>query len=297
MQERQERHKKRLYTKKFIVIQSGCDTFCTFCLTIYKRWSNRNRPLAEIIDEVNEFVALWWNEIVLTGVNLAAWWATHTRKIAENKFSELLEAILQKTSIERIRISSLWPEFLDDQFFELMHDSRFLPHFHFSIQHFDTGVLKLMNRNYDYERLDTVLTRIRSLNRPDRDLISIGADLIVWFPSESQEAFAHLCQCVEQYWLTKLHAFPFSPHQKWETVPAWSFADQISAAVKKERMDILLAVWDRVRETFINKNKGIKHTVLVEGTKDWTRSGWTWNYIHCQWEEQYHRGSLVEVVL
>ena len=126
----------------------------------------------------------------------------------------MLRAILQRTAIERIRISSLGPEFLDDEFFEIMEDPRIMPHFHFSIQHFNTEVLRLMNRNYDAVRLDDVLTRIRALNRPDAHLISIGADLIVGFPGETPEAFKQMLDAVVKYGITKLHAFPFSPHQK-----------------------------------------------------------------------------------
>ncbi|MDP2669595.1 MAG: hypothetical protein Q8O99_00890 [bacterium] len=80
---------------------------------------------------------------------------------------------MQKTRIQRIRISSLGPEFLDDQFFDVLTDTRFLPHFHVSIQHFDTQVLQHMNRNYDEQVLRDVLVRLRRLDRFDCDKISI----------------------------------------------------------------------------------------------------------------------------
>lgn len=285
----------RLHTKKFIVIQSWCDTFCTFCLTIYKRGSQRNRPLEEIIDEINEFVEQGGKEIVLTWVNLASRWATHTRKTQENRFSELLEAILSRTAIDRIRISSLGPEFLDDRFFQLMENPRFLPHFHVSIQHFNDAVLKRMNRNYDSAVLDRVLTGLRGLDRPDRELISIWADLIVGFPGESDEQFQQMVDAVEKYSITKLHAFPFSPHQKGETVPAGKLDGQLDIAIKKQRMDVLMATGDRVRNDFLAKNHGVTHPVLLEKKIDDHRQGRTPNYIELLVPDAgYTRGQVVE---
>lgn len=286
-----------LYTKKFIVIQSGCDTFCTFCLTIYKRGSQRNRSAEEIIDEIHEFVQQWGKEIVITWVNLASRWATNTRKPEENKFSDLLERILSRTKIERIRISSLWPEFLDEKFYELMQDTRFLPHFHVSIQHFDSHVLKRMNRNYDFAVLEDVLTNLRGLKRADRDYISIGADLIVGFPDETEQRFQFLLDCVERFRITKLHAFPFSPHQKWETVPAGRFDWQIPTAVKKERMQRLLQLGEQVRQDFEAINTWIQRDVLVEEKKDGL---WTWrtpNYLPVSMRGNYSRWQVVPFVI
>jgi len=93
-----------------------------------------------------------------------------------------LEAILEQTTIPRIRISSLDPQYLDDRFFELMNNPRLCPHFHLSIQSFSDTVLKLMNRAYDSKKLDEVLKKLRNLNRPDAELVSIGADIISGFP-------------------------------------------------------------------------------------------------------------------
>lgn len=299
-QERQKSFGKRLHTKKFLVIQSWCDTFCTFCLTIYKRGSQRNRPLKDILDEINEFVEQWGQEIVLTGVNLASRWATHTRKPKENRFSQLLESILNETKIERIRISSLGPEFLDDRFFQLMEDTRFLPHFHVSIQHFDDTVLKRMNRNYDGVVLDRVLTGLRSLQRPDRELISIGADLIVGFPGESEEQFQRMVDAVDKYQITKLHAFPFSPHQKGETVPAGKLDGQLNIETKKQRMDLLMAVWDQVRDRFLTLNQGTKRPVLLEKKIGDDRQWRTPNYIEVlvpDPQSTYKRGQVVEYMI
>lgn len=286
-----------LYTKKFVMIQNGCDTHCTFCLTILKRGKNRSRDLEDIIMEINEFVAGGGKEIVLTGINLAAWWSDSTRKPEQSKFSELLEAIIKYTSVPRIRISSLGPEFLDEKFFELMKNPRFLPHFHFSIQSFSDKVLKLMNRNYDVALLDDVLMCIRNLERDDKELISIWADIITGFPGETAEDFQKTLDGVRKYGITKLHAFPFSAHEKWESVPAAKLSDQIPFSQRKQRNAQLLAVGDEVRNEFITKNTWTKHSVLIEQIKWWKFHGWTENYIQVELDGEYKKGNVVEVVL
>lgn len=285
-----------LYTKKFVMIQNGCDTHCTFCLTILKRWSNRSRNLEDIIMEINEFVAGDGKEIVLTGINLAARWSESTRKPEQSKFTELLEAIIKHTSVPRIRISSLGPEFLDDRFFELIKNKRFLNHFHFSIQSFSDKVLKLMNRNYDAVLLDNVLTRIRNLDRDDKDLISIWADIITGFPGETAEEFQKTVEGVRKYGITKLHSFPFSAHEKWESVPAAKLPEQIPFSERKKRNAELLAVWDEVRNEFLMKNKGVKHKALIEWKQWWKFHAWTENYIQIELIWDYKRGDVIEVI-
>jgi threonylcarbamoyladenosine tRNA methylthiotransferase MtaB len=100
-------HQNNVYTKHFVLIQNGCDNHCSFCLTVMKRGKHRSRPLKDIIQEIQQIEIQGGKEIVLTGVNLMARGATHTRNPAESRFSELLEAILQETTIPRIRISSI----------------------------------------------------------------------------------------------------------------------------------------------------------------------------------------------
>ncbi len=287
----------QIYTKKFIVVQSWCDTWCTFCLTIYKRWQHRSRSLKEIIDEIKKFEDMWWKEVVLTGVNLAAWWASATNKPKESKFSYLLEQILNNTKIPRIRISSLWPEFLDKRFFEIVSDTRFLPHFHFSIQHFSDKILSLMNRNYNFALLEKVLTNIKNLKRADKDILSIGADIIVWFPWETKEDFNFLLKSIQQFGITKVHSFPFSPHLKWETVPAWKFPNQVPILEKKQREKQLVELSENLRKQWINSMKWKKFEVLIEENKDWKWYWWTQNYIQISLEWEYKKGDIVEVVL
>lgn len=286
-----------IYTKNFIVIQNGCDSHCSFCLTVQKRWPSQTIPADEIIDQINDFVDIWWKEIVITGVNLAAWWCSNTKKPEESQFSDLLQYILDETKIERIRISSIWPEFLDEKFFEVVKNPRFLPHFHFSIQSFSDNVLKAMNRNYDSQRLDYVLTKIRNLDRPDKDQISIWADIIVWFAGETDDDFQQTVEWIKKYKITKLHAFPFSSHDKGESIPAHLFKNQVPFHIKKQRERELISVWNEIREKFIAENKWLPQKVLVEEKKNGKWRGWTGNYIQAELDWEYKRGEIVDYVI
>lgn len=287
--------KTSLYTKKFILIQNGCDNFCTFCLTIMKRWKHRSRPLDEIIDEINDFSALWWKEIVLTGVNLAARWCDNTNNISGSKFPYLLQEILNQTTIPRIRISSIWPEYLNNDFFHIIENPRIMPHFHISIQHFSDNILKSMNRNYDNKHLTQTLKKFQTLKRPD--LISIWADLIVWFPWETKADFQQMLNSITTYNITKLHEFPFSWHTKGESVPAWKFENQILNSIRLSRKKQLNLIAAQVRNSFITKNKWLTHSVLIEWKKDEKRQWWTGNYIQVKLDWNYSKGEIVQIEL
>ena len=288
---------QKLRTKNYVIIQNWCDNHCSFCLTIFKRGSHRNRPLTEIIDEIKEIEKQDWQEIVITWINLAARWSQNTRNANESRFPELLRAILEQTSIPRIRISSIDPQYLTDEFFEIVKNPRFVPHFHFSIQSFSDKVLKLMNRGYLSDKLDEVLTKIRNLDRPDRDQISIWADIICGFPGETEEDFEQTCQGVQKYRITKLHAFPFSDHHKADPIPASRLPDQIPNEIRKERNRKLIEIGDQVRDERVAQNYGHKFQVLIEEVKNWKSKWRTENYIHCIIPGEYPKGSLVDIIL
>lgn len=288
---------QKLWTKNYVIIQNGCDNYCSFCLTIFKRGPHRNRPLEEIIQEIHQIESEGWKEIVITGINLAARGASDTRNAGESKLPELLNAILEQTNIPRIRISSIDPQYLTDDFFEIVKNPRFVPHFHFSIQSFSAPVLKLMNRGYSSEKLEEVLTKIRNLDRPDKDQISIWADIICGFPGETEEDFLITCEGVKKHRITKLHAFPFSDHHKAEKIPASLLPNQVPNEIRKERNRRLIEIWDQVRDTFVAQNYGKKFQVLIEETKNGKSKGRTENYIHVVIPGEYEKGSIVEVVL
>ena len=287
--------KSSIYTKHFLIVQNGCDNHCSFCLTVAKRWVHISRPIDEIIQEIHEIQSQWWKEIVITWINLAARWCSNSTKPHETKFPFLLREILKQTTIPRIRISSMWPEYANDEFFEVISDERILPHFHYSIQSFSDNVLKNMWRHYSADELKTVLRKTRNLKK--KNLISIWADIIVWFPWETEEDFLDTYRWIEEFWITKLHAFPFSDHTQRERIPASFLPNQVKQGIKKEREIRLIFKWDEIREKFIQSNVGTSHKVLIEERRNWKWRWWTENYIQVELEWDYDRGEIIDYTL
>ena len=298
---------KQIYTKKFLLIQWWCNSFCTFCLTVQKRWRHYYRDKDDIVSEITEFEFGWGKEVVLTWVNLSAWWLRDTNDVWQSRFAELLEYILEKTTIPRLRISSLWPEFIDDRCLEIFKNKRIYPHFHFSVQSGSSKVLKDMRRHYDWEYMRKLLEKTKNLEREDWVEVSIWADIIVGFPWETKDDFMNTYNLVKDWLITKVHAFPFSAHKFWESVPAWKFENQVSDLEKKDRMWDLEFIADSVRDDFIERNIWKKFEVLIEVVKEenwkirW--KGWTENYIEAddrtfeilEWEIK--KNSIVKWIL
>lgn len=277
-----------LYTKKFIIIQGWCNSFCSFCLTVIKRWRHFSRTKEKILQEIIEFEKSGWKEIVLTWINLWAWWLKTTipSKLilelwdkSESKFGELLEYILDNSNIKIIRISSLWCEFVDEKCLEIFKNPRIYPHFHYSVQSWSSKILKSMKRHYNWEYIKNLLIKTKNLKRKDNIDISIWADIIVWFPWETQEDFEQTYNLIKDVWIQKIHVFPFSWHKIWETIPAWEYPNQIDEKTKKQRVKIITELAEKIRDNFKNSQKWKTLEVLIESVKDWKWKWWTQNYI------------------
>ena len=279
-----------IYTKKFVLIQGWCDSFCSFCLTVVKRWRHYFRAKEDLAEEIEEFAQNWWKEVVLTWINLSAWGLNSTNpelwrqvnKIEEvvSNFSELLEYLLINTSIKRLRISSLWPEFIDEKLLKIFENTRIYPHFHFSAQSGSNEVLKNMKRHYTWDFIKQVMLDLRNIKREDNIELSIWADIIVWFPGETSNDFKKTLDLIKTCKITKVHAFPFSAHKLWENVPAWFYKEQISDKIKKDRMFEIMSLSEQIRDDFIDENIWKEFEILIEVVKDdWKWKGWTQNYI------------------
>lgn len=163
----------KLSTRKYLVIQTGCDNHCTFCLTVQARGSHKSRPMDEILEEIETFVQNGGKEVVLTGTNLGAWGAPKSTDTDASRFVELVRAILEYTSIERLRISSLGVEFLTDEMIALFAETRINAYAHLSVQSASESVLRAMHRNYDRAFLLARTAKLQSVHRKDGVRINI----------------------------------------------------------------------------------------------------------------------------
>lgn len=280
LEEIKEKISNSIYVKKFLVIQTGCDNFCTYCLTVQARWRHQSRDKDDIIEEINKFTQRWGKEVVITWINLWAWWALSSNDFKDSKFAELLTEILEKTTIPRLKISSLWPEFVDSKLLDIFKNKRITPHFHLSIQSWSSRILKIMNRHYDRQKLLEVMDNLKNLDREDKVPVSIWADIIIWFPGETEEDFLDSYDLVKNHWITKLHAFTFSPHvNNSVSVPASKFPDQVPDKIKKERYDRIMKLADEKREEFKKLNKWKTLELLIEKADSGKWEWWSENYI------------------
>ena len=277
-----------LYTKGFVIVQLGCDSHCTFCITVKKRWAHKNRPVKEVINEINQLYKNWTKEVVLTWINLAAWGLPNTNTFPNPHFPKYLKKILQNTDIPRIRISSIGPEFVQDDWYEILENKRILPYFHLSIQSGSDKILKLMWRHYTKQDILNIIHNLKQLKKEVP--INIWADIIVGFPGETQEDFQQTLEIAQH--ITKLHVFPFSSHQIWDTVPANKFPNQVDLQTKKQREQQLIEVCNKNYEKLVEATKWLKVQVLIEENNSW----WTQNYLKFQCKKNLPKGEIVEVV-
>jgi len=196
-------------TRAFVLVQQGCDNACTFCIIPTARGKNRAAPLGQITEQVAKLVATGHQEVVLTGVDIAAYGADLSL-CGENGtgLTSVIRQVLDAApDLKRLRLSSLDPARLDDAFFQLLADEpRLMAHLHLSLQAADDMVLTRMKRRHRVADIAHLVARARAA-RPD---VVFGADLIAGFPTETDTMFATTLGNVTDWDLQYLHVFPYS---------------------------------------------------------------------------------------
>jgi len=246
-------------TRAFVMVQQGCDNDCTFCIIPAARGPNRSVPLDQIVAQVKKLVAAGHLEVVLTGVDIAAY-GSDTGLTDENGtgLSTVIRTILKDVpDLGRLRLSSLDPARLDDDFFDVLaYEPRLMPHLHLSLQAADDMVLKRMKRRHTVADVRTLVDRARAV-RPDT---VFGADLIAGFPTETDAMFATTLANVQDLGLQYLHVFPYS------TRPGTPAArmPQVPGDVAKRRAKILRNAGETILERHLENLLSTEQMVLVE---------------------------------
>lgn len=195
------------HTRSFLKIQDGCNSFCTFCIIPYARGKSRSISIPVLVERIQELVKQGRKEVVLTGVHIGDYedGANENKKALE----DLVESVLKKTSIQRIRLSSLEPVELSDRLLDLYSDDRLCKHFHMSIQSANTEVLAQMKRKYTQKDV------VQALNQIEKRLKNsfVGMDVIAGFPTETQQQFEDTYKTLSDLAWTKIHVFPYSERQ------------------------------------------------------------------------------------
>ncbi|MCS7163577.1 MAG: tRNA (N(6)-L-threonylcarbamoyladenosine(37)-C(2))-methylthiotransferase MtaB [Thermodesulfovibrio sp.] len=257
--------------RAIVKIQDGCNQYCSYCIVPYLRGKPRSYSIEQILEEIKDYQSIGIKEVILSGINIGLYGIDYENNINLNR---LLKVILKKTSGIRIRLSSIEINHIDDEFLEVISDRRICKHLHIPLQHGSDRILQLMNRSYNVSLYEDTIEKIFKLY-PD---ISIGTDVIVGFPSETEEDFKTTLRLIEKTGFSYLHVFPYS---KRPFTKASKISENISETTKRDRANALIELGKIKKEKYIKKFIGSTLEVLIENEKNGFFSGTSENYIKC----------------
>jgi threonylcarbamoyladenosine tRNA methylthiotransferase MtaB len=264
-------------TRAFIKVQDGCDNHCTFCIAVIARGTSRSRAIADVLSDVRFALAGGTKEIVLTGVHLGSWGQEFNAYLYD-----LVKAILRETDTPRLRLSSLEPWDLDEDFFSLWDpstslrtgastalnaDKRLMPHLHLPLQSGSLSNLKRMARKTTPESFRRLISAARE-RIPD---VAVTTDIIAGFLGETDEEFAESLAFIREMDFADGHVFTYSPRPG---TAAARMKGQVRFEVRKERNHILRAAFDESAKSYRQKFIGRMASVLWESATEVREQGW-----------------------
>ena len=257
------------HTRAFLKIQDGCNYICSYCIIPFARGRSRAMSTERVIAKAQDLLIKGFKEIVLTGVNIGEY-----ENNTGEKLSDLVDSLLKLDGLERLRLSSVEPNTIDEKLFTTMQSSsKFLDHFHVPLQSGDDETLKKMRRHYDVDFYSKLILKIKA-SFPNA---GIGADVIVGHPGETQEQFQNTYDLMEKLPITHFHVFPFSMRKG--TTAALE-KDHIQHPIKKARVQKMLELGEKKLLEFSKLNLGRTSQVLFERQdKAGFWEGYTTNFI------------------
>lgn len=249
-------------TRAFLKIQSGCDQRCTYCIVPKARGPSRSVPESELIRQVGSLIQAGYREIVLTGVHIGFYGKEMN---GVSRLSDLLEALCLLKGPERLRLSSLDPNDVNDSLLDCVaRHVRICRHFHIPLQSGCDTILKAMNREYDTQ---VYSKRIRMITSRFPQ-VGLGTDVIVGFPGETEELFEQTVQFIQRMPFTYMHVFPFSVRGGTE---AADMTNQVPRSEIIKRARRLQALALEKKQAFLEQWPGRTVRVLLESRN---RGGW-----------------------
>jgi threonylcarbamoyladenosine tRNA methylthiotransferase MtaB len=251
-------------TRAFIKVQDGCDLACSFCLTAAARGSSRSRSVAPVLLDIQRALAGGVEEIVLTGVQLGAWGLDFE---APGRLGDLIAAILARTAVPRLRLSSLEPWDLEAGFFDLWQDPRLCRHLHLPLQSGSAAVLRRMRRRVTPASFSALIRQARQAI-PD---LAVTTDVIAGFPGESQAEFEETLAFLEAMEFAGGHVFTYSARPG---TPASRMRNQVPHPVRKQRNEAAREALGRSAARYRACFLGQTLPVLFEATSRLSDAGW-----------------------
>ena len=257
-------------TRAVIKVQDGCNNFCTYCIIPYARGRICSRKPESVIDEITKIADEGIKEVVITGIQVSAYGKDFDN---EYRLIDLLEEINKIDGIERIRLGSIEPLMITDEFCNRARKiEKLCHHFHLSLQSGCDKTLKEMNRKYTTDQFRDVVRRLRNVY----DDVILTTDIIVGFPNETDEDFEKTYEFLKEIKFYKMHVFKYSPRKG--TVAA-KMKNQIPAEIKDVRSKRLLQLSNENECDYLNEYIGKKVRVLMEEKDGDYIKGHTGNYI------------------
>lgn len=272
-------------SRGFVEIQNGCDHRCTFCIIPYGRGNSRSVPAGQVVSQIQALVDQGFQEVVLTGVDVTSYGPDLPGKPT---LGQLVERILTHVpDLPRLRLSSLDGVEIDDRLFDLLTgEARVMPHVHISLQSGDNLILKRMKRRHSREQAIDLVARLKSA-RPE---ITIGADIIAGFPTETDAAFANSMDMIDQCQVVHGHIFPYSPKKG---TPA-ALMPQVNGNIINERAQQLRAKVTEKQRIFRAGLIGTEQKILAErGGK----AGYAENFAHIKFNGKVSEGQIIPVMI
>lgn len=256
-------------TRAYMKIQDGCEQFCSYCIIPYARGPIRSRKLEDVIDEARNLARTGFKEIVLTGIHVAS----YGKDLGDIGLANLIKEIAYIEGIERIRLSSLEPNLIDDDFMKvLVETGKVCDHFHLSLQSGSDEILRRMNRKYTSQEFREKVDVIRKY----MPYAGITTDIIVGFPGETDDMFKETIDFVKDIGFSRIHVFKYSPR---EGTAAARLKDQVDGNIKNERSARLIKLAESLAKGFASQFLGKDMEVLYEEEVNGYYEGYTSNYI------------------
>lgn len=247
------------HTRAFLKIQEGCHAFCSYCIVPYARGGSRSVPLDDVMDSLKKLVDEGYKEIVLTGIHLGYYGEDLKPR---STLLALLRLIDREFPFLRLRISSLEPTEINDEFIDfLSKSSAVCNHLHIPLQSGDDKILKVMNRGYTSSFFESVIDKVVSKVAD----VGIGVDVIVGFPGEGEEEFLNTYTMLKRFPISYIHVFPYSRRKG---TPAAEFHNHVHSTVIKKRCELLRALSEEKKRAFMGRFVGREMSALVERKKE-----------------------------
>ena len=266
-------------TRAVIKVQDGCNQFCSYCIIPYARGRIRSRLPSSVVNEIKLITQKGIKEVVITGIHIASYGKDFTKetlsemKKEEYKLIDLLEEIQAIQGIERIRLGSLEPTLITQEFVNRLRKlPKICDHFHLSLQSGCDETLKRMNRKYKTEQFEKIVELLRKAYPQ----VHLTTDIIVGFPGETEQEFNTTYEFLSKIKFYKMHIFKYSPRSG--TVAA-KMLDQIDGNVKEERSNKLIELSNKNEQEYNKKYVGKQVEILIEEREGEFLKGHTTNYM------------------